>query len=173
MELFPIGRVYDFMGKRRLFAGLSLLLVVASMLVLVRPGPSLGTDFRGGTEIEVAFLGDTQPAEIREAVTQAGFSSPDVVRVEDDANPHRFLIRVQEVSSIDEAQRSSISKALCHGDGAPAAECPAERRAVRPSRTSSWVTGACRSRLRRVDPTAAWPSKTGARIRRVTTRRAG
>ena len=130
MELFPIGKVYDFMGRRRLFAGLSLLLVVASMVVLVRPGPSLGTDFRGGTEIEVAFLADTQPAEIREAVTQAGFSSPDVVRVEDDANPHRFLIRVQEVSSIDDAQRSSIANALCHGDGAPAAECPAERRAV-------------------------------------------
>ena len=54
MQLFPIGKVYDFMSRRRMFLGVSVLLVCASIFVLFKPGPALGTDFVGGTEVEVA-----------------------------------------------------------------------------------------------------------------------
>ncbi len=119
MQLFPIGKVYDFMGQRRLFVGLSLFLVLASIVLLFVPGPRLGTDFIGGTEVELAFEKPVTANQIQEAVLKGDFSRPDVIRVKDDTNAFRFLVRVQEVSSIPEGQQVEMQKRLCFGDKLP------------------------------------------------------
>ncbi len=124
MQFFPIGKVFDFMGSRRYFAGVSLIVVLVSAIAIVYPGPKLGTDFKGGTEIEVAFKKATSSGEIRQAVKNSGFSNPDVIKVDDANNPNRFLIRVQEVSTISEDKRAEIEGRLCYGDNLNAAECP-------------------------------------------------
>ena len=59
MEFFKPGRQFDFMGQRRFWISLSVLLVIASTILMFYPGPNYGTDFRGGTEIEVAFKAPT------------------------------------------------------------------------------------------------------------------
>ncbi len=130
MQLFPIGKVYNFTRYTRAAVTLSLLMMLGSVVLLFVPGPRLGTDFVGGTEIEVAFKGAVSAQEIREVVTSADFHSPDVIKVQDENNPHRYLIRVQDVSTIDEAQQAAIERALCFGDQLPAAECPSERQAT-------------------------------------------
>lgn len=130
MELFPVGRVFDFLGKRRYFIALSLIIVTVSLVSLVWPGPKLGTDFRGGTEIEVAFTQPTNSGDVRKAVIASGFAQPDVVKVDDANNPYRYLIRVQEISTIDEAKQAEIERALCFGEDLPAAECSAEHAAT-------------------------------------------
>jgi preprotein translocase subunit SecF len=128
MELFPPGRLYDFMGMRRACIIVSSLLVLAAFVALVwKPGPNLGTDFRGGTEIEVAFKQPVTAEDVRTAVTGPVFSSPEVVSVEDPNNPHRYLIQVQEVSALSEVQQAEISRALCHGDNLPKDRCPPEK----------------------------------------------
>jgi preprotein translocase subunit SecF len=99
-------------------------MTVVSAFLIVKPGPNLGTDFKGGTEIEVEFKKDTSPAEIRDAVRHAGFSAPDVIRVAENTAHFRYLIRVQEVSTIGPEKQREIAKALCVGDGAPTADCP-------------------------------------------------
>lgn len=129
MQLFPVGKVYNFMAQRRAMALVSLVLVVGSIVALFNPGPRLGTDFVGGTEIEVAFNGPTSAQEIREVVAASDFHRPDVVKVEDPNNPHRYLIRVQDVTTIDAQQQARIERALCYGDNLPEAECPASRQA--------------------------------------------
>lgn len=126
MQFFPVDKTFDFMGKRRGFAFVSFVVVVASIVLLFKPGPKLGTDFQGGTEVEVAFEQAVSPSEIRSAVVDAGFSRPEVVAVEDENHPHRYLIRVQEVSAIGEATKQSIRKALCHVDQ-PTEACPEEK----------------------------------------------
>lgn len=103
----------DFMGYRRYFIGGSLILAIAAIIGFITPGPRLGTDFIGGTEVEVAFKQPVEASQVREAVAAAGFSSPDVVRVDSPDNPHQFMIRVQEVSALDEAQQQAISQRLC------------------------------------------------------------
>ncbi len=113
MQFFPIGRIYDFMGQRRWFITVSLVMTVASLVLLVYPGPRLGTDFKGGTEIEVAFSKPVSPQEIRAAIKKAGFSQPDVVKVTDPKLTSRFLIRVEEVSTITATERSQIEQRLC------------------------------------------------------------
>lgn len=130
MQLFPVGHTYDFMSRRLLFLLTSALLVVLSLVgILYYPTPRLGTDFLGGTEIEVAFKKAVTPATIREKVTEAGFSRPDVIRVEDESNAHRYMIRVEDVSTLNDAKKAELARALCIGDDNPESECPPERRA--------------------------------------------
>jgi preprotein translocase subunit SecF len=130
MQFFPVGRVYDFMGQRKMFAVISLMMTLGAAIVIVKPGPNLGTDFKGGTEIEVEFKTETGSGEITDAVKAAGFSAPDVIRVAE-ANAHnRYLIRVQEVSTIGAEKQREIARVLCVGDDVPAADCPEEKRAT-------------------------------------------
>lgn len=134
MELFKPGKIYDFMRMRRFWITFSLFMTLGSLVLLFYPGPNYGTDFKGGTEIEVAFKKATDGGEIRHAVTKSGqFSEPDVVQVQDPAHPWRFLIRVQEISTVDEMTKESLKKAMCLGvEGAPDDDkaCPKSARAT-------------------------------------------
>lgn len=132
MELIKHGRQFDFMSKRWLFIGLSAVLLLLSIIAFFVPGPRLGTDFKGGTEVEVAFKTPVTSADVRQAVSKAGFDSPDVVSVADPANPHRFLIRVHEVSALSEQQKELLRDRMCLlPDDAPVPEdrCPPAVRA--------------------------------------------
>ncbi len=115
MQLFPTHKLYDFMGVRRWSITASVLMVLASIILLFYPGPRLGTDFKGGTEVEIAFTKAVSAGEIRSAIIHSGFSQPDVVRVDDPKVPARYLVRVQEVSSIGESKRQEIERQLCAG----------------------------------------------------------
>ncbi len=123
MQFFPVGKIYDFMGQRRLFMTISVLMTVFAAVVIVKPGPNLGTDFKGGTEIEVEFKKETTTTEITNAVEASGFSAPDVIRVAEANAKNRYLIRVQEVSTIGAEKQREIAKALCIEE-AVTADCP-------------------------------------------------
>jgi preprotein translocase subunit SecF len=129
MQLFPVGKNFNFMGNRRWFIGASLLFVLTSLALIVYPGPKLGTDFQGGTEIEVAFKKPVDGPAIRKAVTAAGFSRPDVIHVNDSKEQNRYLIRVQDISTISAATQNQIERALCFGKNLPAAQCPKDHSA--------------------------------------------
>ncbi len=132
MEFIKPGRQFDFMGKRWYFIGFSLLLLVLSAFSLIKPGPKLGTDFKGGTEIEVDFLKPVDGGAIRAAAVKAGFESPDVVQVNETGAQNRFMIRVQEVSAMSEPRKAAVREHLClapEGQVAPEDKCPANVRA--------------------------------------------
>jgi preprotein translocase subunit SecF len=113
MEFFKPGRVFDFMGQRVFWIPLSFFLVAASVVLCFYPGPNYGTDFRGGTEVEIAFSKSVDAAGLRSAVQAAGFQTPDVVQVVDANNPWHFLIRVQDVSAITDQEKEGLKRALC------------------------------------------------------------
>lgn len=119
------------MGMRTFWIALSVILTAISVFAMVvYPGPNYGTDFKGGTEVELGFKQPIDAGKVREAAHNAGFAHPDVVEVADPAHPNRFLIRVQEVSSLDETQKHKLLDALCYSEGnAPATEaCPEGKR---------------------------------------------
>lgn len=131
MEFFKQHKVYDFMGVRKYWIFLSIFLTLASLVSLYWPGPNYGTDFRGGTEIEVAFTKPVDGGMIRHAVTASGqFSEPDVVQVQNKENDSQFLVRVQEISTVDETTKEGLKKALCLGVEGEDAACPADARAT-------------------------------------------
>src|SRR5262245_18186426 len=117
MHLFANHKVYDFMKVRRYFIALSISLTLFSLILVLGkvPGiePKFGTDFKGGTEIEVAFSGPVEPGELRAAVEKAGFSTPDIVKVESGKQQNHFLIRVQEVSTLSSETQALVERALC------------------------------------------------------------
>ncbi|MBX3229337.1 MAG: protein translocase subunit SecF [Labilithrix sp.] len=132
MEFFKSHKTYDFMSQRKWWIALSIFLTIASIVSLYVPGPNYGTDFRGGTEIEVAFTKTTDGGQIREAVVHSGqFSEPDVVQVQSPTSDSQFLIRVQEISTVDDTTKEALKKALCFGvEGDGDAACPKNAQAT-------------------------------------------
>jgi preprotein translocase subunit SecF len=136
MEFFKPGRTFDFMGQRKFWIPFSLSLVLISTILVFVPGPNYGTDFRGGTEIEVAFSKPVDAALVRSTVTALGYHNPDVVQVKDRTNDSRFIIRVQEVSALNDASRDQLRAALCYAEdlqkmtAAWADTCPLDSRAT-------------------------------------------
>jgi len=135
MEFFKPGRQFDFMGQRKFWITLSFTLVAISTFLCFIPGPNYGTYFRGGTEVEVAFKQHVDTATLRDVVTSSGFSAPDVVKVVDANNADHYLIRVPDVSVLDEHSKDLVKRALCLTEDpkAPVADekmCPANARAT-------------------------------------------
>ncbi|MFO0738063.1 MAG: protein translocase subunit SecF [Labilithrix sp.] len=119
------------MSQRKWWIALSVILSVGSLISLYFPGPNYGTDFRGGTEIEVAFSKKTDGGQIRHAVTASGqFSEPDVIQVQSPTSDSQFLIRVQEISTVDDATKANLTKALCYGVEGDNVACPPDARAT-------------------------------------------
>jgi preprotein translocase subunit SecF len=135
MEFFKPGRQFDFMGMRWFWIPFSLFMVFGSTFLTFYPGPNYGTDFRGGTEVEVAFNKPVDAGGVRRAVEDSHFTAPDVVQVRDPANPYHFLIRVPDVSVVDDNSKDKLKAALCLTEDpkAPVADeaaCPPNARAT-------------------------------------------
>ncbi len=109
MEILRPGTYIDFMRHRKAVVGASLVLVVASLISLIYPGPNYGIDFRGGTELQLAFQGDVASSELREILESEGYS-PDVVAVEGTEN--EYIVRVREVSSLSAEQIAQVEAAV-------------------------------------------------------------
>jgi preprotein translocase subunit SecF len=72
-------KIIDFMGKRRIAAALSVLLVLISIASLATKGLNYGLDFTGGTLIEVGYSEPAELATVRTTLEQAGYTNAVVV----------------------------------------------------------------------------------------------
>ncbi len=93
-ELVPAGTTYDFIGKRAITAGLSIALLVASLVAVAVNGVKLGIDFQGGTEMQVLFEPGAaiQESAIRMVIGECGITDSSVVRY-GETDAEEFLIR--------------------------------------------------------------------------------
>ncbi len=73
MELFKARTHVDFMSRRRIFLGISALLIVASVAVFLLRGLNYSIDFTGGTLVELAFSKTPDLGAVRGTLTDAGF----------------------------------------------------------------------------------------------------
>ncbi|UZD64197.1 protein translocase subunit SecF [Marinobacter sp. AN1] len=96
---------FDFMSLRKPFAIISLLLVVASIVVLGMRGLNFGLDFTGGTSVELEYAEAPELDDVREALTDAGYE--DFV-VQNFGSDTLVLIRMQEAGD-DELGRSILA----------------------------------------------------------------
>ena len=65
---------FDFMGGRKIAAGVSGLLIIIAIAALTQ-GLNLGLDFTGGTLVEVEFAAPVAPEAVRQELEAAGFSN--------------------------------------------------------------------------------------------------
>src|SRR4051812_20140497 len=117
-ELIKPNHNFEFVGRMNLLLAISVVLVTLSLAMLpinhfVR-GHALnyGIDFRGGTEIQVQFAGEQDPARIREAMQRNGFHDTEVVKIRDASLPNRYMLRFGAVSTVSEAKTKELEAAL-------------------------------------------------------------
>ena len=73
MEFFKSTNI-DFLGKKWYFLSFSLIFSVAGVLsLLFWHGVPWGVDFRGGTQVDIKFVGAVDDAKIRRAIDDAGY----------------------------------------------------------------------------------------------------
>jgi preprotein translocase subunit SecF len=110
MEFFKPGLLIDFMRHRRIYMVVSFVLVIASVASIFFPGPNFGTDFVGGTEIQVGFEQPVTTNELRGALAELGYEGADVVAVVEQEN--QYIIRVRAFSAMSDEQREQIRAEL-------------------------------------------------------------
>jgi preprotein translocase subunit SecF len=103
----------DIVGKRYLFFGLSLLVIVPGMLALLLWGLPVGIDFSGGSLLELRFPSGQVPAseDIVGLYTNAGVADP----VVQSSGTDGLLVRSQ---TMDDAVKGGIVTALTELTGA-------------------------------------------------------
>ncbi|MCK9521990.1 MAG: protein translocase subunit SecF [Proteobacteria bacterium] len=94
------------MGRSRFFGTISIVMVLTSLVLLFTLQPRWGIDFLGGTEIQVKFKNAVAPSEIRAVLQQKGFEGFEVVSF--GAGDAEFLIRLREISTLDESALEAI-----------------------------------------------------------------
>ncbi|MBS1519335.1 MAG: protein translocase subunit SecF [Bacteroidetes bacterium] len=70
---------YDFLGKRKIFYMVSLVIIVIGFVVLLTAKSiPLGIDFSGGTELQLKFEKDVNISDLRAAMDEAGFQGMEI-----------------------------------------------------------------------------------------------
>lgn len=95
----------DFMGKRNIASGISAALVLISIASLAIFRLNLGLDFTGGTLVELAYDKPVVPAEIRAALTQAGYEGHVVQYFGSDSD---VLVRIPPQKQLSEATNARL-----------------------------------------------------------------
>ena len=128
IQLFKDANI-DWLGKRRIFIGISIVLLLAGMGTAVyrhRFHPNgteafnLGVDFKGGTVVTVRFKQPPSAEQIRTSIDRAGLKGAVIQQALD--KPGEFLIRLPRQGNDDsasqesqqgvDAARSKVSEAL-------------------------------------------------------------
>ena len=100
----------DFIGRRRIYAVFSLLMLVPALLGLAIWQFEPGLDFAGGLESEVRFLRDVETADVEAAI--GGVSRPDGASLDVSAGDDGEFIVELSLASADAEASSETSSAL-------------------------------------------------------------
>ncbi|OHD96484.1 MAG: protein-export membrane protein SecF [Sulfurimonas sp. RIFCSPHIGHO2_12_FULL_36_9] len=71
MELFKEDKVYNFLGKGKIFFIASFVLFFISIALIATKGFSFGIDFTGGTVVQIKYTQDAPIAKIRESLKKS------------------------------------------------------------------------------------------------------
>jgi preprotein translocase subunit SecF len=101
---------FDFVGKVGIFGGVSLILVVASLLYLMVHGITWGIDFKGGTEMQVKFASPVVMDEVRKVTGRQHLINTELQAF---GAGDEYVIRFQtEVGKSDKETNENIKSAI-------------------------------------------------------------
>ena len=116
MQILDRKTEFDFMGKRKMAAVLSLLLILVSLVSLVTRGLNFGIDFTGGTLVEVAYPDAADLSVIRDVLEEAGYGD---AQVQHFGTARDVLIRIAPRADRDSSALSEdVMLALSNADSA-------------------------------------------------------
>jgi len=117
VELFKSTNI-DWLGKKWYFLGFSLIFSVAGLLsILFWHHVPLGVDFKGGTQVRVAFSSTPNEDHIRDAMRSAGVRDALIQRISDPSGnaANKVIIALPQSTATDAAHdvgRESVERAL-------------------------------------------------------------
>jgi preprotein translocase subunit SecF len=97
MEFFHKVTAYPFMHTRRVWYGVSIVAIIASVVLLLLRGLNFGIDFTGGVELEYAYPQAANLDEVRSVLERSGFA-PTVTNF---GNPTDVLVRIRTKAGQD------------------------------------------------------------------------
>jgi len=96
MEIFKSDKIYNFMGSRLPFLGLSSLLVIASLILLLTKGVNSGIDFAGGTIVQVKYEQKAPINDIRDTLKKTNYANASITEF---GSAEEIVIRITGSSS--------------------------------------------------------------------------
>jgi preprotein translocase subunit SecF len=112
MEIIGKKTHIDFLGKRKLAAVLSAVLIIGSLVSLFTRGLNFGIDFTGGSLIEVAYPAAADLGNVRDVLGKAGFGD---AQVQHFGTARDVLIRIAPRPEHDSAELSEKVLAALRG----------------------------------------------------------
>ena len=115
MEFFKSNKVYDFMGKSKIFLAFSAFLILSSWAIIFTKGLNYGIDFSGGTLVQVKYNEVAPIDKIRDVVTKVeAYSSASVTEF---GAPEEVIIKVPTSSTVLGSDIGDEIRALLKGTG--------------------------------------------------------
>ncbi|MGC9325565.1 MAG: protein translocase subunit SecF [Desulfomonilia bacterium] len=113
MELIRPGTRIEFMKFRNIAFGISLALIILSILsIFFIRGLNYGIDFQGGTEMQVGFSDPVVTEDVREVMAGLGFPDARIQKSFGGQEENEFLIRTPKGSETGEDMTLTIENAL-------------------------------------------------------------
>jgi len=112
MELFKKTTAFRFMANRRAWYGVSVTVIIGSLILLAVRGLNLGIDFTGGVVLEFAYPDTANLDRARTVLSEAGY--PDA-QVQNFGSSRDVLVRLlpregEDVNAISDAVQRSLSE---------------------------------------------------------------
>jgi preprotein translocase subunit SecF len=108
IQVFPKNYFFDFMRWRKITVGISLVLVLTSILIIAIKGINYSIDFLGGSEIQVRFEKDSPSQEdLKNTLVQQGYHHVEVTTsgaISRTSVGTNYIIRLQREKGQDENQ---------------------------------------------------------------------
>ncbi len=105
MQFFQTPNI-DFASKRRIAYILSLSLFVIGMVhLIIKGGPNLGIDFKGGTSIQMRFADIVSTDKIRNALIPVGLANSEIKQL---GGGEEYVIRVEQIEKISASEMAKI-----------------------------------------------------------------
>jgi len=92
LQLFHNPKI-NFMGKRRMWVGISLSLVAISLVIVATKGIRRGIEFEGGAEVQLQYTAAPDVGAVRDALGKAGFAGSIVTTI-GKPEEHEVYVRV-------------------------------------------------------------------------------
>lgn len=102
----------DFLKVGNLFAVMSVVLVLGSIVVVLVKGFNYGIDFAGGTEVQVQFQHSVGVKKVRDFMDQMGYDSASVQSLNSAQGQSEYLIRLESVEGKTDKETNDLLQAL-------------------------------------------------------------
>ena len=109
MEFFHRATSFPFMSTRKLWYGLSAVLILISIVSLFTRGLNLGVDFTGGVTVQASFPAAANRDAVSSALVRAGYADPQVTIF---GTSRDIAIRLPPTKESTEAVRAKLEQIL-------------------------------------------------------------